>query len=377
MQNLTKSAGALNRRRFLQVTSAGACMQAGFGAHQSAVRNPQSPVVVSSANGLRATETAMEMMLKGADTLDAVVAGVNRVEEDPKDTTVGYGGLPNENGVVQLDASVMHGPTRGAGAVGALEEIMYPSRVAKLVMERTDHVLLVGQGALEFALAMGFERRNLLTPESREIWLKWKRDLSPNDKWIDPSERFPKDWLPREKKSLLRALQHYGTINCNAVNEKGEISGVTSTSGLSYKIPGRVGDSPVIGAGLFVDNEVGACGATGRGEAVLKTCASFMAVEFMRQGVKPEEAGLRVLKRIVENTVEPYLLDRNSRPKFDIRLYILNKRGEYAGVSIWSEARFAVHDSRQSRLLPTAFLFDKREAEFVRGITERRQGGKA
>jgi N4-(beta-N-acetylglucosaminyl)-L-asparaginase len=360
------------------MTSAGACMQAGFRiSEEPAGAGGSGLLAISSGNGLRATETAMEMMKKGADTLDAVVAGVSRVEEDPKDTTVGYGGLPNEQGVVQLDASVMHGPTRGAGAVGALEEIVYPSRVAQLVMERTDHVMLVGKGALEFALAMGFERQNLLTPESREQWLKWKRDLSPDDDWIDPADRLPKDWPPREKESLLRALRHHGTINCNVINEKGEISGVTSTSGLSYKISGRVGDSPIIGAGLYVDNEVGACGATGRGEATLKTCASFMVVEFLRQGIKPEEAGLRVLKRIVENTVEPYLLDRNSRPKFDIRLYILNKKRQYAGVSIWSEARFAVHDSKENRLLPTAYLFDKSEAEFVRGITERRQGGKA
>jgi N4-(beta-N-acetylglucosaminyl)-L-asparaginase len=363
MEEETKSAGALNRRRFIQISSAGACLQAGFKPSGVPDVPVPVPVAVSSGNGLRATETAMELILQGTDTLDAVVAGVNRVEEDPKDRTVGYGGLPNEQGIVQLDASVMHGPTRGAGAVAALEQIMYPSRVAKLVMERTDHVLLAGQGALDFALAMGFEKQNLLTPESRELWLKWKRDLSPEDDWIDPQDRLPEDWTPREKMSLRRALYHYGTINCNAINEKGEISGVTSTSGLSYKISGRVGDSPIIGAGLFVDNQVGACGATGRGEAVLKTCASFSVVEFMRQGIGPEEAGLRVLKRIVENNVEPYLRDRNSRPKFDVRLYILDKRGNYAGVSIWSEAWFAVHDSKQNRLKPTAYLFDKKESE--------------
>ena len=347
----------MNRRRFIQTTTAGLALASGSRVSRADVRGGTRPVVISSANGLRATAKAMELIREGADTLDAVVAGVNLLEEDPKDMSVGYGGLPNEEGVVQLDSSVMHGPTRGAGSVGALEEIVYPSRVAKLVMERTDHVLLVGEGALEFALKMGFERQDLLTPEARERWMRWKRQISPNDDWIDPEERLPKTVSSLEKEEIGMALRTHGTINCNAINEKGEISGVTTTSGLSFKIPGRVGDSPIIGAGLYIDNDVGACGSTGRGEANLKTCASFMVVEFMRQGLSPEEAGLRVLQRIADNTVEPYLLDDQGRPRFNVNFYAVNKKGEFAGTSIWSGARFAAHDGKTNETYECAYLF--------------------
>ncbi len=297
----------------------------------------------------------MEMLRDGADTLDAVVAGVNIVEEDPNDMTVGYGGLPNEAGVVQLDSSVMHGPTHGAGSVAALENIVNPSKVAKLVMERTDHVLLVGEGALRFAVAMGFEQQDLLTDRAREVWMKWKRTLSDRDDWIDPAER-----LPGGKKSAALDIPHtYGTINCNAVDANGDISGVTTTSGLSFKIPGRVGDSPIIGAGLYVDNTVGACGSTGRGEANLKTCASFLAVEFMRGGASPEEAGLKALQRIAENTTEPYLLDDAGRPNFDVKFYTVNKKGEFAGVAMWSGAQFAAHDGNENKLRDCAYLYKR------------------
>ncbi len=319
--------------------------------------------MISSANGLKAVERAMQLIRENADTLDAVVSGVNIVEADPEDTSVGYGGLPNEQGVVQLDSSVMHGPTRGAGAVAALENIVYPSKVAKLVMERTDHVLLVGQGALRFALAMGLEKQDLLTPRARELWLKWKSDLSDRDDWIFPEERLPAGMPDGERKQTARMLRHHGTINCNAVNEKGEISGVTTTSGLAYKIPGRVGDSPIIGAGLYVDNDVGACGSTGRGEANLKTCASFMVVEFMRQGDSPEEAGLKALRRIVDNTVEPYLLDEKRRPRFNVNFYAVNKKGEFAGTAIWSGGKFAAHDGSDARLYESAYLFERDRSE--------------
>jgi len=303
----------------------------------------------------------MEILKNGGDTLDAVIAGVNIVETDPEDRSVGYGGIPNEEGVVQLDASVMHGPTRGAGAVSCLEGIKTPSKVAKLVMERTDHVLLTGAGALKFALAMGFKYENLLTDSSRETWMEWKRKLNQDDNWIDPQDRIPAALLTSVRRDIRDAVEMHGTINCNAVNEKGEISGVTTTSGLPFKIPGRVGDSPIIGAGLYVDNEVGACGSTGRGEANLKTCASFMAVEFMRQGLSPEEAGIRVMKRIIENTTEPYLMDHNGNPKFSLNFYALNKKGEYAGVSLYKGGTFAVHDGLQNRLKDSAYLLEKSE----------------
>lgn len=349
----------MNRRTFF-ITSAAGLAAAERGTQSAKGSTPPSlPTVIASANGLKATEKAMALLQEGADTLEAVVAGVNLVEEDPNDTSVGYGGLPNENGVVQLDASVMHGPTRGAGAVGALEHIIHPSRVAKLVMERTDHVFLVGEGALKFALAMGFQKQNLLTDQAREMWLKWKKDLSPEDNWIDPADRLPKSATAQERAAMRRTVMTHGTINCNAVNEKREISGVTTTSGLSYKLPGRVGDSPIIGAGLFVDNDVGACGSTGRGEANIKTCASFMVVEFMRDGISPEEACLRALQRVVENTVEPYLLNENGRPKFDVKFYAVNKKGETGGAAIWGGAKYAHHDGKENKLREAAFLYSE------------------
>ncbi len=350
----------MNRREFIQ-NSVGAATAVGV-AGKTMEATPQSappPIVISSANGLPATRRAMQMIRRGEDTLDSVVAGVNIVEEDPNDTSVGYGGLPNEHGVVQLDSSVMHGPTNGAGSVASIEGIKTPSKVAKLVMEKTDHVLLVGPGATQFALAMGFELEDLLTTEAREIWMRWKRNLSPKDDWIDPSERLPTSMKPKEQASVRNFFRDYGTINCNAVNENGDISGVTTTSGLAFKIPGRVGDSPILGAGLYVDNEVGACGSTGRGEANLKTCASFLAVEYMRQGNSPEEAALKTLKRIAEKTSEPYLLDDQGRPNFDVKFYALNKKGEYAGAAMWSGGQYAVHDGRVNKLRDLAYLYKR------------------
>ena len=351
----------MNRRQFLNSSVAGFAVagRSATSPQEAGVVGGRRPAAIASANGLRATDKAMQLIRQGTDTLDAVVAGVNLVEEDPSDTSVGYGGLPNEAGVVQLDSSVMHGPTRGAGAVAALEGIKYPSRVAKMVMERTDHVLLVGEGALRFALAMGFQEEALLTPEARERWLQWKRDLSPSDDWISPQDRLAGSMTGEERRQARQMLRHHGTINCNAVNEKGEISGVTTTSGLAFKIAGRVGDSPIIGAGLYVDDNVGAAGSTGRGEANLKTCASFMVVELMRQGVSPEEAGLRVLKRIGENTVEPYLLDAQGRPNFDVKFYVLNRKGEFAGTAIWSGGEYAAHDGRTNRLYEMSYLFKR------------------
>ena len=324
--------------------------------------------MIASPNGLRATERAMNLLAEGGDTLDAVIEGVNLVEGDPLDTSVGYDGLPNEEGVVQLDSSVMHGPSRGAGAVAAIEGIKLPSRVARDVMQHTDHVLLVGEGATRFAVAMGHQWENLLTPEARQRWHEWKRSLSQQDDWIDPAERLANRTSPTSSQNPAHSpnsarspspTRSHGTINCNAINAKGEISGVTTTSGLSYKIPGRVGDSPIFGAGLYVDNDVGACGSTGRGEANLKTCASFLVVESMRGGLSPEEAGLLALKRIVDFTVEPYLLRDDGRPRFNVNFYAINKQGEMAGTSIWSGSQYAAHDGKTNRLHDSAYLFKR------------------
>ena len=224
--------------------------------------------VVASANGLAAVERAMELLRNGADPLDAAVAGVNIVEDDPEDMSVGLGGLPNEDGVVELDASVMYGPTHSSGAVAAIQNIKNPSRVAKLVMERTNHCLLIGPGALRFALAHGFKEENLLTEKSRKAWLEWKESLSDRD-----------NWLPNRAKNIppemAKVLSTYGTINCLALDAQGRLAGTTTTSGLSWKIAGRVGDSPIIGAGLYVDNEIGAAGSTGLGEANIMNLGSY------------------------------------------------------------------------------------------------------
>jgi len=311
-------------------------------------------IVIASGNGLKATGKAMEILKMGGSSLDAVIAGVNLVEEDPNDITVGYGGLPNERGVVELDASVMHGPSGRAGAVGSLRNIIYPSRVARLVMEQTDHVLIVGEGALEYARAQGFKEENLLTERSRKIWLWWKQTVSDKDDWIAPPES---EW-PAEVREYVRT---YGTINCSALDSKGDLSGVTTTSGLFFKMPGRVGDSPIIGAGLYVDNEVGACGSTGRGEEVILSCGSVSVVEQLRRGLKPVDAGLEILKRVVDRTKRlPRLLNADGLPDFNVNFYVLDRKGNHAGCAIWSGSHYAVHDGRENRRIESAFLFKRK-----------------
>jgi N4-(beta-N-acetylglucosaminyl)-L-asparaginase len=314
------------------------------------------PLVISSANGVRAVEKAMELIKGGSDALDAVIAGVNIIEDDPNDISVGYGGLPNEEGVVELDASVMHGPSNRCGAVASLRNIKNPSKVAKVIMERTDHVLIVGEGALKFAKAHGFKEMDLLTDQSREIWLKWKETMSDKDDW------FPEHSI--EDKNIGQAIKDYkmtwGTINCNAIDLKGNISGVTTTSGLSFKIPGRVGDSPIIGAGLFVDNEVGAAGSTGRGESNLTNCSSVLIVEYMAQGKSPEEACLMMLKRILKNTKERRLFDDDNRPTYNLQFYALNKKGEFGGANFFSGSKMAVHDGTVNKLVDLAYLYKRK-----------------
>ncbi|HUU82094.1 MAG TPA: N(4)-(beta-N-acetylglucosaminyl)-L-asparaginase [Phycisphaerae bacterium] len=342
------------------------------GAGESSAQGPGGPVVIASGNGQSATAKAMEMILAGADPLDAVVAGVNIVERDPQDMTVGYGGLPNEDGVVELDSCVMHGPTHNAGAVAGLRHIKTPSRVAKLVMERTDHVLIVGKGALRFAKAHGFKEEELLTDDARREWLKWK-EARPDDDWIGPEvepEDEPvsalapigRDILPGPGAMWVGAHGvHYtcGTINCCGLDASGNLAGVTTTSGLSYKIPGRVGDSPIIGAGLFVDNEIGAAGATGRGEAAILNCGSFSVVEAMRQGKTPTMACLDVLRRVVARNHDPRLKRSDGRPNFDLIFYAVRKDGLFGSAAIWSKGTFAVHAGRENRLEECASLFER------------------
>ena len=329
---------------------------------QSGIR----PVVVSSANGNRfknggdvtCVQKAFTLMTQGSDVLDALIAGVNIVELDPLDDSVGYGGFPNAEGVVQLDSSCMHGPKKRAGAVGALEGVRTPSLVAKAVMENTDHHLIVGEGAQQFARSMGFKiEDDLNTPHSREIWLEWKRRTDPAH-YLNPKERAQvwfREGLKMVDEGLIDRGHFYGTINCDGVNSKGEICGVTTTSGLAWKIPGRLGDSPILGAGLYVDGNVGAAGSTGRGEANLFNLCSFLIVEEMRRGAHPKDAGMEALRRIKANTVEKRLLNSKGDPNFGVNFYILNAKGETAGVSMY-EANYAMCDEKGPQTLKTEAL---------------------
>ncbi len=338
------------------------------------------PLVVSSANGLRATAKAMEMLREGNDTLDAVVAGVAIVEDDPKDMSVGYGGLPNEDGVVELDASVMHGPTKRAGAVASIQRIKNAAQVAKLVMEQTSHVLLVGPGALRFALAHGFKDQELLTDEARIVWLRWKEHMSDDDSWgpgLAAPDKKPQSRLLNGdpvRAELIALADEYiahpptGTINCMALNERGDISGTTTTSGLFHKLAGRVGDSPLIGCGLFVDNEVGAAGSTGLGEECIKINGAHTVVEMMRKGMSPTDAALEACKRVAAN----YNNDKAKLKAFGIEFYALNKSGEHGAASLWGysvnargerhRGQYAVHDGKENKLHDIgAYVFESRD----------------
>ena len=334
------------------------------------------PVIISAANGFtpdasgkRGIQVAYDRLVVGADPLDAILAGVNIVELNPNDQSVGLGGLPNEDGVVQLDASCMHGPTKRAGAVACLEHIATPSLVAKAVMDHTDHALLVGEGALQFARRMGFVEQNLLTDKSREVWLRWKENPDGYNNWIDTRPGNTRT----SQRPTPHAFQHEheyadadhlayttGTINMNAVTATGDLASVTTTSGLAWKIPGRVGDSPIAGAGQYCDNTVGAAGSTGRGEANMKVCGAFLAVEFMRQGKSPEQALLQVMERVIAMT-EPRLLDERGRPYFDLSFYALAKDGRVAGGSAYQGGRYAVADSAGARVVESVYLFKREE----------------
>jgi N4-(beta-N-acetylglucosaminyl)-L-asparaginase len=334
------------------------------------------PIVIASGNGNRfknggdqtCVQKAYAMMTKGTDVLDAVIAGVNIVELDPLDDSVGYGGLPNADGVVQLDSSCMHGPKKRAGAVAALEGVRTPSLVAKAVLATTDHHLIVGKGAQMFAHNMGFKiEDDLNTDHSRQLWLEWKRRTDPAH-YLDPRERaevWQREGLKMVAEGLIDREHYYGTINCNGLNAQGEICGVTTTSGLAWKIPGRVGDSPILGAGLYVDGNVGAAGSTGRGEANLYNLCSFLIVEEMRRGAHPKDAGMEALKRIKANTVEKRLLNASGNPNFGINFYIINAKGEYAGVTMYqgSRATYAICTDRGPQTLSCDGLLEGRPGD--------------
>ncbi len=385
----------MNRRTFVRVAGSTTLGAAPIVAAPALHLGRNGPVLVADVSSIRyrnggpesAIERAYRGITEGEDILDACVAGVNIPELDPEERGIGYGGLPNADGVVQLDSCLMHGPRKWAGGVAGLEGVKTPSRVAKAVAELTDHHLVTGQGAQDFARALGFEiHDDLNTETSRALWLEWRRRVDP-DHWLDPEERRrpPGEWglapkadtdaarrwrrfetaglaagLSMVDDGLIDADSFWGTTSLEALSADGDLCGVTTTSGLSWKIPGRVGDSPILGAGQYVDNDVGAAGSTGRGEANLYNLSCFMIVEFMRQGMSPKDAGMAVLERVRANTVESRLLNQRGLPNFDLRFFVLNKAGDYAGVAMYgaSESMFAVCDQNGAREEPLEGLLE-------------------
>lgn len=367
-------ASKMSRRGFIQagagMAAAGVLPAMTAAAASPAVqRGRVKPVVIASGNGhlfrnggkLTCVENAFAQMTAGTDVLDALIAGVNIVELDPEDTSVGFGGLPNAEGVVQLDASCMHGPLRRAGAVAALEGVRTPSKVARAVMQQTDHHLLVGVGAQVFARQLGFTiEDDLNTERSRALWLEWKRRVDPGH-YLDPGARAEAGMEAGKAmvaEGLIDPMHYYGTINCSGINAGGDICGVTTTSGLAWKIPGRVGDSPILGAGLYVDNAFGAAGSTGRGEANLYNLSSYLIVEQLRRGVHPKDAAIEALRRIQANTVEKRLRNSRGLPNFGISFYVLDKQGRHAGVSMYAGGKYAVCDENGGRQVAMDALLD-------------------
>lgn len=356
----------LSRRQFVQAGAAGAAAlgAAASGAPAIQTSGPK-PVVIASGNGNRyknggdevVVERAFRMMTEGKDILESLIEGVKITELDPEDASVGFGGRPNADGVVQLDSCCMHGPNRRAGAVAGIEGVRTPASVAYQVLQVTDHHLLVGKGAQHFARNMGFKvEDDLNTPRSREMWLEWKRRIDPGH-YLDPKKRAAAGHaagLSMVRDGLMDEEEYYGTINCDGLNANGDLAGVTTTSGLAWKIPGRVGDSPILGAGLYVDNAVGAAGSTGRGEANLYGLCSFLIVEEMRRGAHPKDAAMTALARVKENTVEKRLLNSRGLPAFGLSFYVVNKAGVHAGVSMYTSARssYAVCDENGPQSLP-------------------------
>lgn len=390
----------LSRRDFLAASAAaaaaGAALPSVHAAAPYAPAPPPGPVVIASLNGLAATARAMELIKAGYDPADAVVQGVRIMEDDPEEDSVGLGGLPNADGVVQLDASVMHGPTHKSGAVAAIENIKNPAQVALMVLRRTDHCLLVGDGAYRYAISMGFKHENLLTDHARLEWLNWKHNMSHDDDWLNDDELDPatgKTWdllpwqnapvidtTPRHndgpnfrdkpvegstpKKTSARPyiMEVTGTVHCSALTGAGDVASCTTTSGLNWKIPGRAGDSPIIGAGNYCDNAVGAAGATGRGEAAIVSLAAARIVDKMAGGMMPQEACLSMAKFVIDHTKEKRLWktegDRKL-PTFNLKFYALRKDGLFGGASLWSGDQMSVCDAAGHRPINMAYLYDR------------------
>ena len=289
-----------------------------------------SPVVISTwKHGVPANAAAWNILSSGGTALDAVEAGVQVPEADPAVRSVGYGGLPDEVCRVTLDACIM-GPDGNCGSTAFVEGYKHPISIARRVMEDTDHVMIVGQGAEEFARRVGYEREELLTEEARKAWVKWKSGLSESD-----------DWFPGGEKN-------HDTIGMVALDAAGDLAGACTTSGLAFKIHGRVGDSPIIGAGMYVDNEIGAAAATGRGEAVIKTCGSFLVVENMRRGMSPEKACRAALERISGK--------QGGKTGFQVGYIAVNKKGEIGAFSLAEGFSYALARDGKNELIDAGHL---------------------
>ncbi|MCR9247553.1 MAG: N(4)-(beta-N-acetylglucosaminyl)-L-asparaginase [bacterium] len=346
----------LTRRKFLRTAAATGAAATALPACSSVnvATRRQSPVAIASANGVEAVRIAVERMQAGMRPVDAAVAGVEVVENDPKDSSVGLGGLPNEDGIVTLDACVMDGPSGLGGAVAHLENIKNPAQVALKVMRRTDHVLLVGAGALEFARAHGFKEEDLLTEESRRAWLRWREKRSSIDDWLSPEENgeHGTEWFEEFKDKT-------GTIHLGAVDANGQIGSCTTTSGLAFKIAGRVGDSPLLGCGNYCDNDVGTGGSTGRGEACILSNGGAFIVQQMALGKSPTDACLETVRRVVRMTKVKRLLDDKGRPNFQVKFYATNKQGQYGAAAMYP-GKFAVCDADGPRREDLAALYEQR-----------------
>ena len=344
----------LTRRGFLAVTASGAVVPA---FHIPPRRRAVHPVAVSSRNGIKAVEIAVQQMMQGIAPVEAAVKGVEVVENDPDDMSVGYGGLPNERGEVELDACVMDGPTGLGGAVASLRNIKNPAQVALKVLRETDHVLLVAEGALEFARAHGFPEENLLTERARKAWLRWKRNLSETDDWVTPEEN-QLATEPGKEPPRQPPPRPTGTIHLGCVNENGDTGGVTTTSGLAFKIPGRVGDSPLIGCGNFLDNDVGVGGSTGRGEAVILSNGAHVVVQAMRDGMSPTDACLFACKRVAHLTRIPRLRNEKGQPNFQVNFYAVNKAGEPGAAALYPSSHSRMTEAGPE-VADSAFLFER------------------
>ena len=288
------------------------------------------PRVLSTWNhGLAANEAAWKIMERNGTALDAVEKGVRVTESDPNNRSVGLGGLPDANGLVTLDACIMD-QSFNCGSVSFLQNIENPISVARKIMEDTPHVMLSGKGAYDFAIQKGFKHKNLLTQEAKLAWEKWIKDA-------------------KKQKPIINNENH-DTIGMLAIDKKGNLSGACTTSGWAYKLHGRVGDSPLIGAGLYVDNEVGAACATGLGEAVIRICGSHTVVELMRQGISPQNACKQAVERIIKA--------HNNLDGLQVGFIALNKQGEFGAYSVYSGFNFALKDSKTNSLINSKYEMD-------------------